>query len=402
MANKYQLKQKTGTIVTTNFTTSGSSSTTSAITDESSLFEQYSNKGNGWSGTAYDYTVRRNSGLNGSYRETSRADSAVGFLRTGYFGQATVITPGDAALVNTNAKNMAYQSCLSRIGSVLNLSTNVAEIDKAYQQLRHPLQGVASAVEAAFGTKGSSVIAKRGSRQNYRRDLRYAPDRHSRTQAAADGVSSAWLEVQFAVKPLLYDMYEIIGTLNDRSSDAGKTRRKVTGKGKDSVSSTSVVYGGIGYAPSTCVSEYTSIATVTALVNPPAATRAKLAQTYFSMNPYRVAWELTPASWLVDYLWDVSGYLQAIDNARTYNKYVEAAWESSLRITTSMHQVVPTYVSGPLIISSQVTGFGRQVRFTRTPMSAIPIPSRPVGHSASSKSANQYANIVAAIAQKIL
>lgn len=99
---------------------------------------------------------------------------------------------------------------------------------------------------------------------------------------------------------------------------------------------------------------------------------------YTSLNPYSIAWELLPLSFVVDWLLNVGGYLRALETSVIYNNDFYGGFTSELvkgsvqiwRRTSSM--------PGTVSYSDTVRGQVEETRLVRTLLLSYPRPDTPM------------------------
>jgi len=104
-------------------------------------------------------------------------------------------------------------------------------------------------------------------------------------------------------------------------------------------------------------------------------------QRVMSLNPALIAWELLPFSFVVDWVYDVGGYLEAAEAALGLGLTFHSGYHSSLIRRESRGRWVGnrTYVSGLERLTENVSiqATGTNVEFVRERLWTFPFPSAP-------------------------
>jgi len=121
-----------------------------------------------------------------------------------------------------------------------------------------------------------------------------------------------WLEYQYGVKPLVTDMHQTMVQMLDFATNTvvrvkGRASQTTHGKKKVSVPSdynrTENIYW--------TLSERCHVEAVFQIPQ----SRLQSLANYTSLNPASLIWETLPASFLVDWLWNVGGFLRSMESA---------------------------------------------------------------------------------------
>lgn len=97
-----------------------------------------------------------------------------------------------------------------------------------------------------------------------------------------------------------------------------------------------------------------------------------------ALNPVSIAWELVPFSFVIDWFYDIGGYLRALETALTYNSYFNRGYRTFTMYTkytvvahVNLHNSVEHYTGDWGFI------LHRKMK-SRSPIYAYPMPERPV------------------------
>lgn len=162
-------------------------------------------------------------------------------------------------------------------------------------------------------------------------------------RASPKAIGSAWLELQYGWKPLLGTIYDVLDKTYKVVSSGPRTVRARYSESVptgDTVSQTVEEYGQLSGKASR-KGKYTC--QIGALIK----TRMDdSAAAYTSLNPFSIAWELLPYSFVVDWFYDVGGYLRNMETCLLYRNvfvsgyrsdgcFFDATWESQTSPTSS-------------------------------------------------------------------
>ena len=161
-------------------------------------------------------------------------------------------------------------------------------------------------------------------------------------------VSDKWLEVRYGWMPLMSSIYDTVKTLGRKVEAAMAVL-----KARSGVSTSDVFVTGSGTYTSPTIKTEVSRSWRTELqlvYNRPAGTSL---YNYTSLNPLAIAWEVTPFSFVVDWVVDVGGLLERWENFAIF-----ASSASNIRRTDSYREIVTQTVSGTSYTPPTVTASG--------------------------------------------
>lgn len=99
---------------------------------------------------------------------------------------------------------------------------------------------------------------------------------------------------------------------------------------------------------------------------------------YTTLNPFYLGWNLIPYSFVVDWFYDVGGYLHAAEQRMKWNPLFYKGYASEL-----FYMEAKEYASGfytdpsKLYLTTHIAGYHRKVEFKRTVFSSWPFPRMP-------------------------
>jgi hypothetical protein len=186
-------------------------------------------------------------------------------------------------------------------------------------------------------------------------------------------IPSLRLQWQYAVKPLMSDIYGAVTSLDDHSRDSWK----VTVKGKahfKAIDHNFPVFQTDAFSQSTCEAEVFHGCMVRIDVQPGNDALRKASQLGLT-NPVNLAWELIPLSFVLDWALPLGDYFSSLD--------AMVGWEllgysstvfSKRRYTFTGTSVTP---AGWLSCSNDWTSYYKTVSVARNTASSVPFPMLP-------------------------
>lgn len=165
-------------------------------------------------------------------------------------------------------------------------------------------------------------------------------------------VSQRWLQYRYGLRPIMYEISDILHAMQHQYNTVGGTRRQET-----LLSSLPSTSGSTPYRPlfmngtDTCIrltaDTDTSYQTVnrTGHVYVAEPSRFKATRRWGVDDLLGTAYEITPYSWILDWFIDMSGYIQRVTQQITGDSYFElrASWASVRTDTTTLTAVRPTW-----------------------------------------------------------
>lgn len=256
-----------------------------------------------------------------------------------------------------------------------------------YDQLRGGLDLTVSLGESGqtadmFRSVGAAV----GYVKNFRpSDLKlwYKEYTHARIRPTGDKVSSAarkaggkWLTYTYGLKPLVQDVYDCADRLQNHVSAPVRVRARGT-ESEESVITymfdhSTLVKGTVDGKRSERIELVVSYA--------PEPSVLQFMAGFGSLNPASIAWELTPYSFVVDWFFNVGGYLRSLETALLFASSFQGGYvtksivmESTLRPTNAVYSA-----GGQTWLYSMGPASSRNVWKQRARLDSTPIPRPPV------------------------
>lgn len=175
--------------------------------------------------------------------------------------------------------------------------------------------------------------------------------------------AKVWLAYSFILKPTL-------GTVYEAASEAfrnAQSTRLVKARGKSLLDVDFVLPNGHHVVGNHSVR--TEIGAEMYCADPSVPQNAAR---FTSLNPLSIAWELMMFSFVVDWWWNVGGYLRSLESAVAFNSAFRSGY-STVTIRSWMgtqFELAPNY--------GHVKGAWRYQSLSRTALSSMPFPRRPV------------------------
>lgn len=199
----------------------------------------------------------------------------------------------------------------------------------------------------------------------------------SKWRQLTNGVSSAWLEFIYGWKPLMQDIYDAaseatyVATGNMQFD--GSARKRL-----DSVGNIGFDFQYYGRASAPLVAEHKQLARIDIVLANDDQSFAR----WGSVNPASVTWENVPYSFLVDWIYDVSSYLRAMETAMLYNNRFQSGYVVRSFITEGTYHIKTDRSVGGSFGSTQyysvdAKGWFKQTHHSREVLSQYPLPRLP-------------------------
>jgi len=230
-----------------------------------------------------EWTKTRTTLMNGFSSSSSVINND--FTRsTGWFGFSPIrLVP--------NGREDAYDKCYSRfvenLRGSLDLSVDFAEAHQVSSMMKKSL--------LALGNLAKTVRAMR----------------HLNTKAAAN----AWLEFTYGWKPLASSIWDTFTT--HMTMPPIKVVATASVREEYSESTTSGLYNGSFQTIRTGKGFGSNRCKIEGWFQPPQSERDRLNR-YTSLNPFSIAWELVPYSFIIDWFVDIGGYMRNLETAWEY------------------------------------------------------------------------------------
>lgn len=203
----------------------------------------------------------------------------------------------------------------------------------------------------------------------YQEYLRWRRSGGRVSQLAAD----KWLEFQYGWKPLAQDIYSSAIEL----SKIYPSLMVIEARGSDNLTRGIDKASSIPGLRETGTEHVFRRCEIKCRFKPPASD-AQLLSNFTSMNPFSIAWELTPFSFCVDWVYDVGGYLRAMESScLSHNSFVDGyVTEGYKSETTNLIKGVSNNGNVPFTVAD-MKGSTHRAGKRRTVLSGSPFPRPP-------------------------
>jgi len=186
--------------------------------------------------------------------------------------------------------------------------------------------------------------------------------------------ANKWLEYQYGWRPLVNSIYDSYQAIMKRRLYG---LMKVVGKAKTRIHTDNVFLDGLWQGSKEFVGHQAAYRTKVVCYYRVKNTVAQQLAGYTSLNPVSIAWELTPYSFVVDWLYDIGGYLRCLESALLYQMgFVEGYQVNGyLSLQSSWSQGGGVFSGSTL--AGQTSAFCRQSYKKRIPITLYPLPRIP-------------------------
>lgn len=290
---------------------------------------------------AWSFHVIDSSSLSGTLRtvSSSRTVTEHGVLATG-----SGITQGNSviSIAQTRADRLALEDFYSKLSGDSDFGSNAAEGGSLKSSSQQVIQA-ADNVRNQAGTYGLKTIGK------------------------------AWLAAQYVWKPACNDIYNAVSAITGQATRNGF---KVVGKGSctETFDPETISIGGFGFnAPVQGNVKARCRIVGKFRCNPAFDVVAQLT----SFDPLVLAWNALPYSFVVDWFYNVGGYLQALEAAARYQSaFAGGGYKSSSYKCDSFISHHGASFSAPGVSTSCSSRYYK-IGNNRTLLSSIPTPRPP-------------------------
>jgi len=328
--------------------------------------------GNRKSPNANIFSHSRSSVYRGS-RISNRINSRVAQVVTGVLGggnQPAFNLPRD----NTNLYNQALSDLNGRLRSEIDLSVDILQGRQTANMVKtavNTVNYVRSFRKALLRDWFFEGTRKRTSMNSHVKDWFREGIRDKPWKPRQ--VGSKWLEFQYGWKPLAQTIYDSVIELNREFPSRLVLEQKSLSITSGSQKQQSQLDPSIQETITWNMSERILLK---CRFNPPASS-AQLLSNFTSLNPASIAWEMTPYSFVVDWFYDVGGYLRNMETALLYsNNFVDGFYTYTRRYS---HKAITAgqYTLGSDVITINAS-FDRIDSYkNRTPLGSYPSPKKP-------------------------
>lgn len=267
---------------------------------------------------------------------------------------------GTNPINSNNLFNEALSDVYSRIRGDLNLGQTLAEYPQLVQMKQSAERLETILTSNTFGRQLAEVKRQHGSRA-FRVPMRK--------------ISRLWLTFQFGIRPILSDVYNLGKQLSRADPEFMKVRVR---KHASETVNLDIPFPGYPAIRAYGKVEWSSRVELSTRWAMKASVAQQIAG-YTTLNPISLAWELFPFSFLVDYVYDIGGYMSNVENAILYgggtqflNGYATTGTLAVLKLECN-----GTHQQSNLITTISAKASERLTTFNRSVLSSAPFPKAP-------------------------
>lgn len=187
--------------------------------------------------------------------------------------------------------------------------------------------------------------------------------------------ADAWLQYQYGWKPLVSDIYGIADeslhvARNSLTGFTASSMRRVEGIDMPYSLGYAAKWSGFKQLKGKWACKYGLV------LDAELETAERLAR-WTSLNPVSIAWELLPYSFVVDWFYDIGGFLRAIETSLANNVSFVSGYKSTIRAYEYYPTIEWDGTYSGVGMKGQCAGYCKYVRFNREVLSSYPLPNVP-------------------------
>lgn len=186
-------------------------------------------------------------------------------------------------------------------------------------------------------------------------------------------LADLWLQYKYGWTPLVNDVYDALNLMGVRSVDNNGFLQKVRRRGLATGSYTVAMPSGAGNVDVSC---NVNVKEELGVVLLHGKSMLAAAGNWSSLNPISIAWELQAYSFVVDWFWNVSGYLRAYETAMLYHSSFVTGFRNHIVETNGGIWGLPTPPPG-YSVEGNLSFTGTQLGFSREVLYDYPTPRIP-------------------------
>jgi hypothetical protein len=271
-------------------------------------------------------------------------------------------SPYDAGYSSSDA-NVAYNQALAdlseKIRGNVDLSIDIIQAGQAKSM-------VSDALKLANRVRKQPVKALADAYKAYKNPTR-----------ATKALGSKWLEYQYGWKPLAQDLYDS----GHRLLSGVHNLMVVSGQGKSKRRSTSTEPSPASYGNKTFKSSVHSYRHKVTVWCDTDSSTAQILSGYTSLNPASMAWESLPYSFVVDWFYDVGGYIRAQETAMLFNSGFRDGSSTATYLIQCDETCSSTEKFGSTVQTVGYNGWYKSSGLSRSRLSSFPTPRAPSFHA---------------------
>lgn len=221
--------------------------------------------------------------------------------------------------------------------------------------------------------------------------------KESKWRAINKGISSAWLEFVYGWAPLAQDIYdaatEATYVATGNTAFEGSARKRLSGIGTIGFD---FQYYGRASAP--IVGTHQQLAKIAIVLSNDDSSFAR----WGSVNPGSVTWENIPYSFVVDWVYDVSSYLRAMETAMLYSNKFRSGYVVRSYVTDGKYQIKAARSESGIAVhrySVEASGYFKTTHHSRAVLGSYPLARLPQFNT--ELSVSRLFNLAALLAARI-
>lgn len=262
-------------------------------------------------------------------------------------------------------ESSVYNEALSRVGGQIRAgidwSVNALQAAQVASMVRNANRILRKVQQADLSGVYNSYVAYKRFQRSGRRG-----------QTAARRVGGAWLAWVYGVKPLAQDIYNTAVELGRDFPSLMIAEAKVA---RDE---SSVEHGDFYGLPRVTDTRHSVRCQMKIRYSPNASTLSLLSN-FTSLNPASMAWESFPFSFVADWVYDVGGYMRALETSLLgQSQFLDGFVTFSQRVDNHSTVVGHYDVNSAFRRVAQLGGSCKFTSLVREPLRSMPFPRAPV------------------------
>jgi len=197
------------------------------------------------------------------------------------------------------------------------------------------------------------------------------------SRKALTGAGDTWLAYVYGIKPLMSSIYDACNhSSHHYNNEFSFAKARASSKFDGRADNTGAQWPDYTYQTSWQGQGLarTEIGMVLRIPDSPLTNVARLS----SLNPVSMAWELMPWSFVVDWFFNIGGYLRDLETAVTYSSYFVRGYKSNSHLTAYDFVGVRNYRTSAEYYGGSWGLHIERREMSRSVLSSYPFPSRPV------------------------
>lgn len=253
----------------------------------------------------------------------------------------------------SNLYNKALDRLNEKVRGSLDLSVSIAEAGQTAKMLRL----TDTAVNAAKEMFSSRI---------------------NRVKRVANFLSNRWLEWQYGWKPLINDIYD---AADESLRHVLNRLQRVSASASEKYSTEMKTYNFVGQSYQ-AATKYEGKSGRRFSIWVDVGNDTNLDR-WTSLNPASIAWELMPYSFVVDWFYDVGGYIRNLETALLYQTKFKSGFTTSLDAFGAGYRLfgagsASSLTGNNVIVEGQAR---RYISFQRSVLTSYPLPRPPTFHA---------------------